>query len=202
MIRINLLPFRAARKKENIRRQVSIYFLSVAFLIALMGYFFLDLSATRARLVRERDEKKKELATYVKITQRIKEIERKNKALETKLGVIRELEKNKTGPVRLLAEIADAVPRERLFLDSLDEKRGVLDLKGTAMDNDTVALFMTNLQKSKLIQSVDLTSTKLRNVTKENIGVTDFVLSAKTYLHQEEKKEEGAKGPGKPVKRQ
>ena len=29
MIRINLLPFRAARKKENVRRQVSIFFLSL-----------------------------------------------------------------------------------------------------------------------------------------------------------------------------
>jgi type IV pilus assembly protein PilN len=25
MIRINLLPFRAARKRENIRRQISVY---------------------------------------------------------------------------------------------------------------------------------------------------------------------------------
>ena len=29
MIRINLLPFRAARRRENVRRQTSIFFLSV-----------------------------------------------------------------------------------------------------------------------------------------------------------------------------
>jgi type IV pilus assembly protein PilN len=39
MIRINLLPFRAARKKENIRRQLSIYVLSVVCLLLLMGLF-------------------------------------------------------------------------------------------------------------------------------------------------------------------
>jgi type IV pilus assembly protein PilN len=46
MIRINLLPFRAARKKENIRRQISIYVLSVAFLFIVMIYFFLQLNST------------------------------------------------------------------------------------------------------------------------------------------------------------
>ena len=39
MIRINLLPFRAARKKENIRRQVSIFVLSLAFLLIILFYY-------------------------------------------------------------------------------------------------------------------------------------------------------------------
>jgi len=43
MIKINLLPFRAARKQANIRRQVSIYFLSVVCLMTLMIYLFLSL---------------------------------------------------------------------------------------------------------------------------------------------------------------
>jgi len=33
MIRINLLPFRAARKKENVRRQLTVFFLSMALLV-------------------------------------------------------------------------------------------------------------------------------------------------------------------------
>jgi len=42
MIRINLLPFRAARKKENIRRQISVFVLSVVCLALLMGFVFLN----------------------------------------------------------------------------------------------------------------------------------------------------------------
>ena len=42
MIRINLFPFRAARIKENIRRQVTIYLLSTVFLILAMSYFTID----------------------------------------------------------------------------------------------------------------------------------------------------------------
>ena len=38
MIRINLLPYREARKKENIRRHVSIFFLVIVFTFLSMFY--------------------------------------------------------------------------------------------------------------------------------------------------------------------
>ena len=44
MIRINLLPFRAARKKENIRRQASIFMLSLVFLLIIFFYYNFSLS--------------------------------------------------------------------------------------------------------------------------------------------------------------
>jgi type IV pilus assembly protein PilN len=196
MIRINLLPFRAARTRENVRRQVSIYILSVIFVFALMGLLFINLSSTLADLTQTRNEKQKELATYTAILKRIAEIERQTKELETKLGVIRDLEASKRGPVKLLAEIADAVPKDKLWLASLEEKGGVLSLKGTAMDNDTVALFMTNLQKAGQIASVDLNSSKLTTISKEKINVIDFVLTSRTNL-QKEKPKDQAGGPGK-----
>ncbi|MBW2283535.1 MAG: PilN domain-containing protein [Deltaproteobacteria bacterium] len=200
MIRVNLLPFRDARKKENVRRQLSIYILSVIFLFALLGFFFINLNNTLAELTDKRNEKQRELATYQAITKRIKEIERKNKELVTKLDVIRDLEASKTGPVRLLEELAAAIPENKLWLTSLVEKGGSLDLKGTAMDNDTVALFMTNLQKAAHIQSVDLTTTKLKTVSKQKINVIDFVLKAKTTLKKEKTKTH-KKTSGKPARR-
>jgi type IV pilus assembly protein PilN len=39
MIRINLLPFRAARKKENIRRQVSVFLLSLILVLSILFVF-------------------------------------------------------------------------------------------------------------------------------------------------------------------
>jgi type IV pilus assembly protein PilN len=77
MIRINLLPFRAARKKENIRKQISIYILSVVCLVTLMGYLFIDLSREIKALEADKAAKKKELATYAETTKKIKEIKRK-----------------------------------------------------------------------------------------------------------------------------
>ena len=42
MIRINLLPFRLARRKENIRRQVSIFLLSVILVSFAMVWYILE----------------------------------------------------------------------------------------------------------------------------------------------------------------
>ena len=194
MIRINLLPFRAARRKENIRRQVSIFFLSVICLFALMGYFYLSLNNKVDALKVEKAGKTRELATYAKTTKMIKEIKRKIRETQNQLDVIKGLEKNKTGPVRMLDEIAMAVPRGKLYLKSLRETGGTLRLSGTAMDNDTVALFMTNLEKKKSITSVDLNTTRLTTLAKQKIDVSDFALTCKTYAYQEKK-------PKRPVRR-
>ena len=193
MIKINLLPFRAARKKENIRRQISIYALSVVCLALVLGFVFLNLGRTLAALEADRSSKKKELATYAETTKKIEALKKKIAEVRAKLDVIKELEKNKTGPVLLLDELSMAVPKEKLWLTALDEKKGLLTLKGTAMDNDTVALFMTNLETAKHIVSVDLETAMLKSLPKFKLNVIDFVLKCKTYAHKEKPKPETKK---------
>lgn len=188
MIRINLLPFRAARKKENIRRQISVFVLSVVCLALLMGFVFLNLSRTVAALEADMSSKKKELATYAETTKKIEVLKKKIAEVRAKLNVIKELESKKTGPVLLLDELSMAVPKEKLWLTDLNEKKGILTLKGTAMDNDTVALFMTNLEKAKHIVSVDLQTAMLKDLPKYKLNVVDFVLACKTYAHKEKAK--------------
>ena len=197
MIKINLLPFRAARKKENIRRQISIYVLMVIFILVVTGYFFLMLNRDISRLETEKAQKKKDLATYAQTTKKIKALRTKIKAIKGKLKVIQDLEKKKTGPVLLLDEIATAVPRDRVWLSSLSERAGILTLRGTARDNDTVALFMTNLEKKKHINSVDLNSAQLKELKSHQMNVTDFVITCKTYAYKEKAKPKPAKSKRK-----
>jgi len=194
MIRINLLPFRAARKKENIRRQLTIYGLTVVFALVVMAYYFMKLSTTLSDLKDKEQNIKVELAGYKKTIERINSLEKKITEIRKKLDVIKDLEKKKTGPVLLLDQIAMAVPKERLWLTSILEKKGKLTLNGTAMDNETVAVFMTNLEKSELITAVDLKSARLRNLPKYKLSVADFSLECTTYAFKEKKKATGKKG--------
>lgn len=187
MIRINLLPFRAARKKENIKRQISVYVLTLLFLVVLMVFFFLQLNGKVQTLRSQKAQIKKQLATYAAATQKIKHIKKQIKEIRAKLNIIRDLEKKKTGPVFLLDEIAAAVPKNRLWLRSLSEKNGLLKLQGTAMDNETIALFMTDLEKAKHITSVDLQSATLRHLDKYKLNVVDFNLDCKTYSFKKKK---------------
>ena len=193
MIKINLLPFRAARRKENIRRQISIYALSVVFALLVTGYFYLDFNRRLAALEADKTEKQQVLDSYAATNRKIEQLKKKIEQIRAKLEVIKALEKSKSGPVRLLDEISAAVPKDRLWLKSLEEKKGILTLSGTAMDNDTVALFMTNLEKQEHIISVDLDSTRLENLAQYKLNVSDFVLTCKIYSYKEDKPKKGKK---------
>jgi type IV pilus assembly protein PilN len=181
MIRINLLPFRAARKRENIKRQIGIYICTVLIVIAAALIYSQRLFDRVSDLKDEETKVKKELASYKKELDEIRNLDRKIKEIKTKLNVIKNLEKGKTGPVLLLSDVADAVPKDKLWLDSLKESKGTLTLKGTAMDNETVALFMKNLENMEHITTVDLKSATSREIKAYRLKVSDFVLDCKTY---------------------
>ena len=184
MIRINLLPFRAARKKENIKRQIFIYAGTLVFILLAMLYEFINLSSTLGGLRNEKKGLEAELKTYEATIKKIDRLNSKIKEIRAKLDIIKELENNKSGPVRLLDEISMAVPKDKLWLRDFSESKGKLTLSGTAMDNETVALFMVNLEKTQSVTAVDLKSTKLRRIPRYGVDVSDFVLACTTYAYK------------------
>lgn len=185
MIRINLLPYRVARRKENIRRQVSVYVLTNIFVLVLMGYFYMNWNSQLESLREKRVEKKKELAQYSEDLKEMKSLKREERSLKKKLRNIQTLEKKRAGPVPLLAEVAEAVPEGKLYLKSLRESSGEVSVQGTAADNDTVASFMTNLEKKEHIDSVYLQSTHLTTLKDKDyeMEVRNFGLSFR-YLQE------------------
>jgi type IV pilus assembly protein PilN len=195
MIRINLLPFRAARKRENIKRQLTFFGLSLLLTFVVIAYLFLQVGSTLGGLKKDKKTVEAELATYEKTIKEINRLEKQIKDLKQKLKVIRDLEAGKTGPVRLLDEVALAVPKDRLWLDSFNEKGGTLTLRGNARDNDTVAEFMVNLERSSLIQSVDLKRTSLK--TLQGQSLSNFTLTCKTYKFQTKPTAQKGKKKGK-----
>jgi len=185
MIRINLLPFRAARIKENIRRQVTIYLLSTVFLVLALSYYTLDFSKKVKALRADHEAKQRQLATYKATTAKLTQLKATLDDVEMKLNTIRELEKSKSGPVKLLADVAMSVPREKLWLVSLKETKGILTLEGTAMDNETVADFMDRLESTETMNSVVLVKTQQKEIPTLKLNLKDFALTCKTYAYKE-----------------
>jgi type IV pilus assembly protein PilN len=187
MIRINLLPFRAARKRENVKRQITIYVVTVICALVVMGGLFYTYSKKLSNLKDKESRLNKELAGYEKELQEIKDLEKRIEQIKSKLAVIKDLEKGKTGPVLLLSDIADAVPKDRLWLTSLTESGGKLSLSGTAMDNETVSVFMKNLEKTQQIVAPPvLKSTVRKDLSNYRLTVSNFVLECKTYAAPKE----------------
>lgn len=201
MIKINLLPFRAARKRENVRRQISIYFLSVIFLIMAIMYFNMDLNGQVTTLKAKENGLRNELKPYNAINREIALIQKKTKEIRSRLGVIEQLEKERVRPIQLLREIAYAVPINRLWLRSMAESKGKITLQGTAMDNDTLALFLTNLEKAPHIQNVELISSKLQHFDQYKLDGSNFVLTCKTRFETPKQKETEKKATDKSRRR-
>jgi type IV pilus assembly protein PilN len=185
MIRVNLLPFRAARIKENIRRQVTISALLTILLILVLSSWSINIDRDLKSKRKDRDGKKKELATYRDTTVKIKALEKTKAEIDVKLEKINELKKVKTGPVRLLDDIATSIPKDKLWLTTLKEDKGMLVLEGTAMDNETVADFMNRLKNTQSVTAVELVRTRQKEIKELNLDLKDFALNCKTYAFKE-----------------
>ena len=167
MIRINLLPVRAARKKENIRRQISIFFLGIFFFLAVMGYVAYELGRTISDLNVKIEKARTELTKLQAIVKQVNEIKNKLNKLEAKMDIIAKLELNRAGPVRIMDALTSLVVAEKMWLTSLTQSGGKMSLAGVAMDNKTIADFMTRIEKSPYFKVVDLISSKQIKMEKD-----------------------------------
>ena len=167
MIRINLLPVRAARRRENIRRQISVFALSVFLVLAVMAYVTIDLGQTISDLNAKIKDARGELTKLQAISKQVNEIKKKLEKLEAKSNIIVMLEADRGGPVRIMDALTSLVVAEKMWLTSLTETGKKMDLAGVAMDNKTIADFMTRLEKSPYFKVVDLISSKQIKLEKD-----------------------------------
>ena len=179
MIRINLLPFRAARKKENIRRQVSVFFLSLLFITIATIYYHNSLKNKIVGLNERIKDTKIELDKYDKINKEIADIKKKRKVLKKKMDVIKGLDIKRREPIELLDIMTRMVIPERLWFTNLDLVKSAVKIKGISLDNQTVADFMTRLESTKLFSSVNLKTLKEKELKKKKILLKMFIIECK-----------------------
>ncbi len=195
MIRINLLPFRSNRKKENIRRQLSIFVLSLILaVVAIFGVNFF-LGSQIDDLGRRITTTQAELEKYEKINKEIEEIKKKLDNLNKKLAVIRDLEANRYEPVRLLDTLSQVMIEKRMWYTALDMKAELVNISGIAMDDKTVADFMLRLEGSGLFSAVNLKTLKQVEVQKTTVKSFEIACHKKKVQKAETKttEEVGAK---------
>jgi len=188
MIRINLLPFRTARKKENVRRQLSILFSSLFLAIILMFYINIRLNSQIKEVNNKIQTTKTEIAKYEKINKEIAEIKGKLEVLKTKMKVIGDLEADRYESVRLMDVMTKLIVPNRMWFVSFDTTGKTVNISGVAVDSQTVADFMTRLEGSKLFETVNLKTIKKQMVRQASLK--NFEISCnKKYAKQEVKSE-------------
>lgn len=176
MIEINLLPHREARRVHDVKQQV---LLLVLCLLVTFGVIWVVHSRLENQIERTQvrvRQMEQDIEQYKPQQKQVQIFREKKKELEAKLDVIEGLDRARSGPVRVMDELATFTP-ERLWLTKLSTSGGRITLQGESLDNELVADFLRGLNASRYFVNVDLENTKLGAET-EGLKLVNFTITA------------------------
>jgi len=159
MIRINLMPFRAAREKEIIQKQLSIFLLLILFIIIALVYYDISFQqkiiVLKGKVAQFTDEKNK----FDKKVRKVNKIKKQIKNYNQKISIIGDLETLRRKQVLFFNALPEILVPDKMWLTNLQYFKNRVNLKGIALDNKTVADFMINIEKSGFFNIVNLNQT-------------------------------------------
>jgi type IV pilus assembly protein PilN len=159
MIKINLLPVRAAKKKENDIQQITIFCVSlllVAVVVTAMYTFKrIQINATKNEIT-VANSRINELKAKIG---KLEELKALKEQVKKKLDVLAQLRKNKTGPAHRLATLSDNTP-DQLWLTGYSENGNDVKIAGLAFTEELIATFMRSIEASADFMGVELVVTE------------------------------------------
>jgi type IV pilus assembly protein PilN len=174
MIKINLLKARKGTKRIGVRKELIVFILSMMVILALLFVVQWYIGGEKDKTVAQIANTKKEIEYYKSLRTEFEKAKEQQKVLQEKLRVINQLRKEKEGPAKVLDELCIDKP-DKVYFESVKKDGSKLGIEGVALDDETVANFMTNLRKSKLFKNVDLIVAEQIEVSK--IPLKKFILS-------------------------
>jgi type IV pilus assembly protein PilN len=153
MIRINLV--RGKRKK---RRELNVGSIWIALpLVVLAGtiYFHTTVSGRIARLDADIVKANADIERLKKEIGEVEKFKARKAELQKKVDIISNLQKGRIGPVRHFEALSAAIP-EKCWIDTLGVKDERVTLSGVALNNYTIANFMTALGQTGRFRDVVL----------------------------------------------
>lgn len=152
MIQINLLPVRAAKKREFGRQQLVLFGLLLVIACGANYAWYQkvnnDLDAMNGKI----EKLKTDIAQLEKTIGEVKSITQEKKALEDKLKILDSLKTNRTGPVKLMDELAILIPN-KVWISEYSDVGGVVRIRGQALSYDDLSTFSKKLKASKHFKS-------------------------------------------------
>jgi type IV pilus assembly protein PilN len=157
MIRINLLPREEKPSKEAVTwNRVFIWSLIAAGLILVVGFGLFAYRTYEIRILKgDIAEQRAELAKYEGQAALVRDLMAKRQAIQQRIDVIENLDRDRFLRVYVLDELARSVP-QYVWLESADEKTGTITVKGDAFSNLAISRFMTDLSSKAHVDSVFL----------------------------------------------
>lgn len=166
MIRINLLGQtrpKAARRPADTGAALPLVFIGAGFILGGLFLFYFyhswqtQLNEENARIQKLQSQK----TELEQIKLQVEAFEKQSKVLQQRVGVIEQLQRDRTGDQELLEQIANTVSRaENLWLLAMTKKGNSVTMDGAAASLNSVANFITALKRSGYFQKIEITTAK------------------------------------------
>jgi len=189
MIRINLLPWREARRKaHNLQFYIlmgMVAGLAASIVLLVHGYY-----ATRISIQTERNKfLKDENAKLDKEIEEIKKLKEEIQALLSRKQVIETLQADRAQTVYLLEQLVRQTP-DGVYLKSIRQTGAKVNLTGYAQSNARVSTLMRNLEASPYLENPDLVEIKAATVS--NKRLSEFTMNV--GIRRQRSESDAAKG--------
>lgn len=183
MIKINLLPVRAAKKKETAIQQFAIAGVVVVIIVLIVTSLYVvkcvQVAAAKDDIATA-NIKIKELENKIG---KLNELKTLKEQVKKKLDVLSQLRKNKTGPAQRLASLSDLTPSQ-LWLTSYSESTQDVKISGVALTEDLIAQFMKALEASSDFMAVELVVSEQAEVAGTKLKKFDITMKLETSAPQ------------------
>lgn len=189
MARINLLPWREERRKQQ---QIEFFtILGVAAAITLLLWGAVHLHYTQR--IDYQDMRNQFLETQIaRLDEKIKEIEdleREKERLLARMRAIEQLQTNRPLIVRLFDELVTSLP-DGVSVTKVEQSGKNITINGMAQSNARVSSFMRNLESSEWLEDPKLDI--IQAETAEGLRVSNFTLRFNQVIPQAEGEEDKA----------
>lgn len=155
MIRINLLPYRAERRQNEIVEHivVALSVIGATVLICLGTHLFFQAQLSSLQ------DREKTLQAEIKILndklKEIADIDEKRKDVKAKLKLVERLQQGRFYSLKTMLALSRAIPNN-VWLTNVEDKNGQLRFLGYGESNEAVAQFLRQLDRSDYFNNVRL----------------------------------------------
>ncbi|WHZ13804.1 MAG: Type IV pilus biogenesis protein PilN [Nitrospira sp.] len=183
MIKINLLATgpkaRKAKPQWDVRAEALLGVGVLAITLTGCWFYASSLDDEIQAKQNEKQSKDKQVAQLKEQVKAVQDFEQKKKQLEDKNRIIDQLEKSRTGPVKVLDHVSQSLNPLKVWLVRMNLKGNNVELEGRAMSNDDVVEFVNNLRRTDQFGTIKLMESRAGQDNKLNTYQFKLDLSMK-----------------------
>ncbi len=173
MMRINLLPHRAEKRRAKQIQFIALSIISVVLAAALVGSVQVAIDAKIAYQERRNAYLKQETALLDKQIEEIKKLREQTQALLARKNVVEGLQSTRSDAVHLLDQMLRILP-DGVYIKTLKQTDDKINMTGYAQSNSRISTLMRAIEDSPWLESPMLV--EIHAVTTAGSRVGEFVL--------------------------